>query len=79
MGAGPLWEGRNVVAEGGVVDLVYQDTEEGRSLVVRIRLEFGIDLDDEGRSYGGKQTSLWHELIRVYPHDGNNIRILTSC
>ena len=58
VGAGPLWEGRNVVAEGGVVDLVDQDMEEDGSLVVRIRLDSGVGLDNEGGSYGRKQTGL---------------------
>jgi len=57
-GTSPLWEGRNVVAKGGVVDLVDQDMEEGGGLVIWIGLEFGIGLDDKGRGYGRKQTSL---------------------
>jgi len=47
----PLWEGRNLIPEGGVVDLVDQDTEESGGLVVRVRLELRIDLDDECGSY----------------------------
>ena len=54
----PLWDGRNVVAEGGVVYLVDEDAEEVGGVLGRIRLEFGIDLDNKGRCYGGKQTSL---------------------
>jgi len=56
--AGPLWEGRNVVAECGVVDLVNQDAEESRCLVVRVLLELGVDVDDECGGDGGEQTSL---------------------
>ena len=57
-GTSPLWDRRNVAAEGGVVNLVDEDTEEGRGLVVRIRLESGVDLDDEGGGYCRKQTGL---------------------
>jgi hypothetical protein len=46
--AGPLWECRNVVSEGGVVDFVKENTEEGCALVVWIGLEVRVDLDDEG-------------------------------
>ena len=45
--AGPLWEGRSVVSERGVVDLVDEDAEEGDSLVTRVGLELGLDVDDE--------------------------------
>ena len=34
--ASPLWEGGNVVAKCGVIDLVDKDTEEGDGLVVRV-------------------------------------------
>ena len=54
----PLWEGRNVVAERGVVELVDQDAEESRYLVVRVLLEVRVDVDDERRGDGGEQTSL---------------------
>ena len=57
-GTGPLWDRRNVVAERGVVDLVDEDAEEGGSLFVWIRLELGLDLDDECRGYSGEQTRL---------------------
>jgi len=53
-----LWEGRNVVAERGVVELVDQDAEESRYLVVRVLLEVRVDVDDERRGDGGEQTSL---------------------
>ena len=72
-------DGRNVVAEGGVVYLVDEDTEEGSGVCVRIGLEFGVDLDDEGRGYGRKQTSLLHESARVCLNDALNIRILRCC
>jgi len=49
-----LWESRNVVAEGGVVDLVGRDTEESCCLVVWVGLELRIDLDDERGGDGGE-------------------------
>jgi len=42
-----LWESRNVVAEGGIVDLVDEDAEESCGLIVRVLLELRVDLDDE--------------------------------
>jgi len=45
--ARPSREGGNIAAEGGVVNLVNKDTEESSGLVVRVRLELGVDLDDE--------------------------------
>jgi hypothetical protein len=53
-----LWEGGNVVSEGGVVDLVDKDAEESGGLVVRVLLEVRVDLDDECRGDGGEQTGL---------------------
>ena len=53
-----LREGGNVVSEGGVVDLVNEDTEESGGLVVRVGLELRIDLDDECGGDGREQTSL---------------------
>jgi hypothetical protein len=55
---GPLWEGGNVVPEGGVVDLVDKKAEEGGGLVTRVRSQLGVDVDNKGRSYGGEKTSL---------------------
>jgi len=57
-GTKPLWDGGNVTAKGGVVDLVDQDTEESGCLSVRVWLELGVDLDDECGSDDGKQTAL---------------------
>ena len=57
-GTSPLWDGGNVIAEGGVVDLVDEDSKESGCLFVRVWLELGVDLDDECGSDGGKQTSL---------------------
>ena len=53
-----LWDGRDVIAESGVVHIVEDDTEESSGLLVWVRLEFGVDLDDEGGSDGGEQTGL---------------------
>jgi hypothetical protein len=36
--AGPLWEAGNIVSEGGVVDLVKKDAEEGCRVVTRVGL-----------------------------------------
>jgi len=58
-GTGPLWKGGRVVSEGGVVDLVDEDTEEGDGLVVRVGPELRLDIDDECGGDGGEQTSLW--------------------
>ena len=64
-GAGPLRDCGNVIAEGGVVDLVDEDAEESGSLFVGVWLELGVDLDDECGGDSGEQTSLYHELVRV--------------
>ena len=57
-GAGPLRYCGNVVAEGSIVDLVDEDAEEGGRLFIRVRLELGLDLDDERGGHGGEQTGL---------------------
>ena len=54
----PLWKGGSVVSEGGVVDLVDKDVEESNGLITRVGLELRLDVEDEGRGYGGEQTSL---------------------
>jgi len=56
--AGPLWQSGDIATEGGIVDLVDQDTKEGGGFFVWIRLELGVDLDDECRRHGREQTSL---------------------
>ena len=53
-----MWDGRDVIAESGVVHIVEDDTEESSGLLVWVRLELGVDLDDEGGSDGGEQTGL---------------------
>ena len=51
-----LWDGGHVITESCVVHLVDEDTEEGGGLFIWIGL--GVDLDNEGGSDGGEQTSL---------------------
>ena len=53
-----MWEGGNVVAKGGIVNLVKEDTKEGRGLITRVGLKLRVDLDDERGGYCGKQTGL---------------------
>ena len=50
----PLWEGRGVVSEGGIVDLVDKDAEESSSLSTRVRLELRPDIEDESRGDSGE-------------------------
>ena len=56
--AGPLRESGSVASEGGVVDLVDENAEEGGGLFTRVGLELRLDIEDEGSSDGGEQTSL---------------------
>ena len=57
-GTGPLWDCRNVIAKGSVVDLVDENTEEGGRLIDRVELELGLDVDDEHGSHNGEETAL---------------------
>jgi len=41
-----------------------EDAEEGGGFFVRVRLKLRMDLDDERRSDGGEQTSLWPESAK---------------
>ena len=43
----PLWRSWNIISEGGIINLVDKDAEERRGFVARIRLQLGVDLDDE--------------------------------
>ena len=54
----PLRERGGVVSEGGVVDLVDEDFEEGGGPVTGVRSKLRVDLDDERGSDCRKQTSL---------------------
>ena len=56
--AGPLWESGSVATEGGVVDLVDENTEECGSLLARVGLELGLDIEDESSGDGGEETGL---------------------
>ena len=44
---GPLWQGGYVVSVGGDGDLVHKKAKEGDGLVVGIRLELRVELDDK--------------------------------
>jgi len=69
----------SVAAERGVVHLVDEDAEESGRLFVRIGLELRMDLDDEGGSDGGEQTSLRSISVRVHLSNLQDSRILVSC
>ena len=56
--ADPLWESGSVATEGGVVDLVDENAEEGGGLFTRVGLELGLDIEDESSSDGREQTGL---------------------
>ena len=78
-GTGPLWDCGDVIAESSVVDLMYEDAEEGGRLLVWVRLEFGLNLDDECGSYGGEQTSLKPESAH-HKYEGHSYaRISAWC
>jgi len=74
-----VWYDRNVVAESGVVYLVNENAEESGGLFIWIRLKLGVDLDNEGRSNGGKQTSLLSESGRVRLTNAEDSRISGRC
>jgi len=57
-GAGPLWDRGNVITEGSVVERVDEDTKENGCVFVRVRLELGVDMDDECGSNSREQTGL---------------------
>ena len=60
-----MWKDGRVASESGVVDLVYKNAEEGCSLIVRVLLQVGLDIDDECGGDGGEQTGLSPSSIRV--------------
>ena len=66
--AGPSRNGWDFVTESGVVHLVEEDAEKSSGFFVRIRLELGLDLNDEGRGHSREQTSLLSELAYIYPN-----------
>jgi hypothetical protein len=57
-GTSPFWKGGNVVTEGGVVDGVNKNTEEGGSVFARIGVQLGIEVDDECGGDSREKTSL---------------------
>ena len=57
-----MWEGWDVISEGGIINLVDEHAEEGRGLITRVRLKFGVDLNDERRGDSGEQTGLTPQL-----------------
>ena len=42
------WDGRGLTRDGGLIESEEDCTEEGGRLLVRIGLEVGMDVDDEG-------------------------------
>ena len=52
------WDGRGLTRDGGLIESEENCAEEGGRLLVRIGLEVGMDVDDEGRADSGEQTSL---------------------
>ena len=46
---GRFWESGNVVPEGGIVNLVDKNAEEGVGLITWVGLEFRVDLGDQSR------------------------------
>jgi len=64
---GPWSKGeRSVAAQAGLVDIVDENEEEGGGIVIRLRLEVGVGLDDERGGDDGEQTSLLPLLTRVH-------------
>ena len=63
---GPLRDGRDVVSERGVVDLVDEDPEESCGFIVWVGLQLGVELDDECGGNCREQTSLPPQLKRVH-------------
>ena len=64
-------EGGNVASEGALIHLVGEDTQKNSGLVVRVRLELGIDLNETCRRDSRDKTSLASRLprVRTRPHD----------
>ena len=58
---GPLQGHRNVVANGSVIHLTDEVTEEGDGLFVQVWLELGVEMDNEDQS-------LTKNVIRHYFH-----------
>jgi hypothetical protein len=56
--ASPLWERGDISSEGGIINLVNEDTKESGSLLVGVMLELRANLDDERGGDSRKQASL---------------------
>jgi len=54
--------GRGITRDGGLVESEENGTEEGGGLFVRIGLEVGVDVDDEGGADGREQTGLQEQV-----------------
>jgi len=78
-GTGPLRDRRNLIAESRVVYLVDEDAEESGRLTVRVRLELGLDLDDECGGHGGEQTSLYAGSVDLRARNIRNPQRLAWC
>ena len=52
------WDGRGFVWDCGLVESEEDCAEESHRLVVGVGLEFGMDVNDEGRADGRGQTGL---------------------
>jgi hypothetical protein len=52
------WDGGDLTGDGGLIESEEDNTEEGRRLLVRIRLEVRMDTDDESGADCGEQTGL---------------------
>jgi len=64
-----------MVSEGGVVDLVGKGAGESSGLVVWVRLEVRVDLNDECGGDGREQTSLVPLLAPANQNPGQNPQI----
>ena len=56
------WDGRGLTRDGGLIESEENCAEEGGRLLVRIGLEVGMDIDDEGGADGGEQTGLQEQV-----------------
>ena len=56
------WDGRGLTRDGGLIESEEDCTEEGGRLLVRIGLEVGMDVDDEGGADGREQTGLQEQV-----------------
>jgi len=52
------WNGGGLTGDGGLIEGEEDGTEEGSGLLVRIRSEVRVDIDDESGADGREQTRL---------------------